>query len=233
MSRASDLYALQEVDLRLDSHRSICAGLEERLGESDELLAVHELLAQAEESHAALLARQQRLERDLQDLQSKINPRQKKLYDGSIRNPKELASLQEEVEMEQRQKAKVEEELLEIMAAVEEAEQLVASARSHLDQVEQAWRREQEALRQEIERLLAEIASLEEERRRRAGVVQNSDLALYDVLRQRRQGLAVAKVERGLCQGCRISLPMTLLQKVRSGQTVVQCVNCERILYGG
>jgi len=41
----------------------------------------------------------------------------------------------------------------------------------------------------------------------------------------------VVKVERGMCQGCRISLPMSVLQKARSGFDVVQCVSCERILY--
>jgi predicted nucleic acid-binding Zn-ribbon protein len=50
-------------------------------------------------------------------------------------------------------------------------------------------------------------------------------------LLERRQGRAVAKVERGMCGGCRISLPMTVLQKARSGLDVVQCVSCERILY--
>jgi len=42
---------------------------------------------------------------------------------------------------------------------------------------------------------------------------------------------SVAKVEGGACQGCRISLPMNLLQKARSGNSLVQCSSCERVLY--
>jgi predicted nucleic acid-binding Zn-ribbon protein len=34
----------------------------------------------------------------------------------------------------------------------------------------------------------------------------------------------------GACSGCRISLPMNLIQRAR-GDELVQCVNCERILY--
>lgn len=233
MSRVSDLYALQETDRRLDAHRSAYADVEARLGESDELLAARQRLDQAQQRRAGLLARQQELEWALDDLQSKIGPRQKKLYDGSIRSPKELTSLQEEVEMLLRQKTRVEDDLLQVMAQVEEAEQLLADARADLAQVEEAWRREQEALQQERERLLREIKAMDEERRRRATAVPPSDLALYEQLRQRRQGQAVAKVELGLCQGCRISLPTTLLHKVRSSQTLVQCSSCERILYGG
>jgi predicted nucleic acid-binding Zn-ribbon protein len=33
-----------------------------------------------------------------------------------------------------------------------------------------------------------------------------------------------------MCQGCRISLPMSVLQRARTGVSVVQCVSCERIL---
>jgi predicted nucleic acid-binding Zn-ribbon protein len=40
----------------------------------------------------------------------------------------------------------------------------------------------------------------------------------------------VAVVERGLCQGCRISLPMSVVQKARAGAGLVKCVSCERIL---
>ena len=55
-------------------------------------------------------------------------------------------------------------------------------------------------------------------------------LSLYRALRERRQATAVAVVERGLCQGCRISLPMSVVQKARAGAGLVQCVSCERIL---
>jgi predicted nucleic acid-binding Zn-ribbon protein len=33
-----------------------------------------------------------------------------------------------------------------------------------------------------------------------------------------------------MCQGCRITLPTSMLQKARAGLGLVQCVSCERIL---
>ena len=47
-----------------------------------------------------------------------------------------------------------------------------------------------------------------------------------------RKGQAVARVEQGTCQGCRISLPMNELQQARTGK-LVQCSSCGRILYLG
>ena len=39
------------------------------------------------------------------------------------------------------------------------------------------------------------------------------------------------KVERGMCQGCRLALSTMELQRARSARGVVQCSSCRRILY--
>ena len=56
-------------------------------------------------------------------------------------------------------------------------------------------------------------------------------LAVYERLRDDRNGYAVAKVERGMCQGCRITLPSGELQRIRNSQDMVQCSSCQRILF--
>jgi predicted nucleic acid-binding Zn-ribbon protein len=114
---------------------------------------------------------------------------------------------------------------------VEEQEAALREAEAVLKEVEARWQGEQSDLLGQKERLEAELAELEKSRQAQAGSIDGRVLELYDVLRDRRQGKAVVKVERGMCQGCRISLPMSVLQKTRSGFDVVQCVSCERILY--
>ena len=54
-----------------------------------------------------------------------------------------------------------------------------------------------------------------------------------DAARRAKAGRAVARVERGTCQGCRITLPTHLVQRVRAGGMLVQCPSCERILVAG
>ncbi len=90
---------------------------------------------------------------------------------------------------------------------------------------------EQEDLQGRQATLGAEIAVLEERRSEQASGINGAVLPLYERLRAARQGRAVAKVEGGACQGCRISLPMNLVKLARSSNDLVQCTNCERILY--
>ena len=96
-----------------------------------------------------------------------------------------------------------------------------------------AWDAEQAKLRQEQETLTAEIAQWETKRSQQRKGIDAGMLVLYDALRATHQGRAVAKVERGTCGGCRISLPMSTLHKARAAgsNAIVQCSSCERILY--
>jgi predicted nucleic acid-binding Zn-ribbon protein len=231
MTIAADLYALQETDSAIEAAKASLVVVEEQLGESEELLAGHQAV---EEGRAALegVSKQQReLEWQVDDLRSRVSGVEDKLYGGSVRNPKELASMQEEANILRGQLRRREDELLDLMVRVEERQAALREAEESLSEVEGKWQQEQKELASQKGKLEGELAGLEERRRQQSGVIGAQVLVLYDNLWERRQGRAVVKVERGMCGGCRISLPMTVLQKARSGLDVVQCVSCERILY--
>ncbi len=88
---------------------------------------------------------------------------------------------------------------------MEDAEGALTAARDALSALDASWQAEQARLLHEQATLTAEIAALEERRREQVQVIDRATLALYDALRAAHQGRAVAKVERGMCQGCRIS----------------------------
>ena len=56
-------------------------------------------------------------------------------------------------------------------------------------------------------------------------------LSLYKLLRERKGGVAVARVEQGMCQGCRITLAGGGAAESARSSSLVQCVSCERILF--
>jgi predicted nucleic acid-binding Zn-ribbon protein len=231
MTIAADLYALQEIDSAIEATMTSLAAVEEQLGESEELIAGRQAVEERQHAIEDLGKQERDLEWQVDDLRPRLSDVEDKLYGGSVRNPKELAGVQEEANILKGQMRRREDELLELMVRVEEAQAALREAEESLSEVEARWRQEQQELVGEKERLEGEIAGLEDRRGRQAALIEARALALYENLRERRQGTAVVKVERGMCGGCRISLPMTILQKARSGLDVVQCVSCERILY--
>lgn len=231
MSRVADLYQLQELDLAIDAARASLAAVEEGLGRDEEVVEARGEVERWEETFAELRRRQRDLELVVEVQRSRVGPVEHKLYDGSVRNPRELADLQQDLEALTRHLRGQEDELLNLMLQVDEAEAGLREARAALAEVEGRWRREQEELRAQQGSLQEELASLEERRALQAQKVDPAAMVLYTPLRERHQGRAVAKVERGMCQGCRISLPTTVLQRVRPGTDLVQCPSCQRILY--
>ena len=231
MAIAAELYALQEIDSAIDVARATLAAVEEHLGETEELTSARAAVEEHREALRGLHDGQRDVEWQVDDARSHLTAVEGKLYGGTVRNPKELAGLNDDASILKGQLRRREDELLNHMVKVEEQEATLREAEAVLKEVEARWQGEQSDLLGQKERLEAELAELEKSRQAQAGHIDGRVQELYDLLRDRRQGKAVVKVERGMCQGCRISLPMSVLQKTRSGFDVVQCVSCERILY--
>jgi uncharacterized protein len=233
MTSAADLFALQEIDLRHDTRRALIADIESRLVETEEVLAAREAVSDAEAALEDLKRRQRDLDGRLEDLDARIQPIEKKLYDGSVRNARELTDLQKEVDSFKARRRVLDDEGLSLLESVEAATTAFSAAQAALRQAEADWRADQATLIDDKSRAEQENARLEADRDARIQDMESSVLGLYENLRKTKQGRAVARLERGLCQGCRVGLPTQLSQRVRSGHEIIQCPRCERILVGG
>ncbi|MCS6801566.1 MAG: hypothetical protein RMM58_10670 [Chloroflexota bacterium] len=231
MRRAGRLLELQEQDLALDRIDAQLAAIAHRLGESAELIAARQALREAEAQAAALERRRKDVDLQVQDLRAKREREETKLYSGTLVSPKEMHNLQQEVEALRRRVLELQDRELAIMAELEEAEAARLEAERTLAAIEARWREEQAALQRERESLLAERERALALREQRLRFVDPADLTLYEDLRRRLGGRAVARVERGICAACRVSLPEREIQKARTSPTLVSCSNCGRILY--
>ena len=229
MSVVSQLYQLQEVDLELESNEQAMRQLVSQLGESQTVIRTQAKLTSEHQRLEELRRQQQSAEWEVDDLVVKLTTAEEKLYNGKIRNPKELTNLQHEVDGLKAKRSQLEDRILEIMEQVELATASVATVKSELEKSEAEWHSQQQQLSTEIEQLKAKIANLKQERQLLSAGIDPKAVKLYDELRKRK-GTAVAKVEQGICHGCRISLPVNELQQARSG-SLVRCSSCGRILF--
>jgi len=230
MTTAHELLALQETDLALDGARARLAEIEAEIGESEALIGAREKAGEERQVVTQLRSRLSETEWSVDEVRGKATEVESKLYGGTIRNPKELSDLDADLSSLKVQVAKREDVLLSLLVEIEDAEAQLAGAEGALAEVESQWNQHQGALLEEKAQLEPRIASLQASRDNQSAAVDASSLRLYQLLRERHGGKAVARVERGMCQGCRITLPMSVLQKARSGVELVQCVSCERIL---
>jgi len=233
MTAATELFALQEIDLALDRARARLQEIDEGIQETEELAEARQLKIDKEEVLSGLRSKQRELEWEVDQVRSKASEMEAKLYGGTVRNPKELSDLDTDVRALKAQASKREDVLLALMEEAETAEGEWRAAETEYSRIEADWSANRKVLLDEKAELEPEVQRLELQRTEQLSEIDRASFRLYEILRERRAGHAVARVEQGMCQGCRITLPMSVLQKTRTGVGLVQCVSCERILLVG
>lgn len=229
MNMAKQLYQLQEVDFEIEAAQQEWRRLKSRLGERQALIAAQARLTSEKRRLDELKRQQNSAEWEIDDLVNRISEAEEQLYSGRIKNPKELTNLQHEVGILKSKRDQLENKALEIMDQVEHAGADAAALNSEFNKLEAEWHRQQKQILGEIETLKNKLSELEQKRQLCSGAIDPQAVALYDKLRKQK-GQAVAKIEQGICRGCRISLSFSELQQARSGN-LVQCSSCGRILF--
>ena len=231
MTTAKQLYSLQELDLVLSQIDHQITGAEAELGAGNTIDQIEAAL-QAETDRlqeVRRLHRQHQLEADSQRERSAQLDSQ--LYSGAITNSRDLQSLDQEASNARGLLQERDAELLELSIQEEEAQKRSSELENKLAETQAVWTARKAELLEQTEQLAMERRSVEGKRGSLAATLEAAALHRYESLRKAKGGVAVAKVERGLCQGCRMALPTQQQQKIRSGRQTVLCSTCGRILF--
>jgi predicted nucleic acid-binding Zn-ribbon protein len=233
MTSINELYAFQELDLELQAAKDELEEVQSQLGETDALVEARTNVANGTKAVAEAEHDFKERESDSDDLQVKIDPVQEKLYKGTVTNPKELADLQLDLDSLRRRKSELEDRAFAAMDVLDAAQKVLSDAEAAYSDVEKEYGSDQAELVDRKVSLTEQIATLESERAEEIVEIDEELLELYNQLAPNKQGRAVAKLDSGMCGGCRITLPTNVMQRVRSSSEIVRCSSCERILFVG
>ncbi|MFC1983692.1 zinc ribbon domain-containing protein [Chloroflexota bacterium] len=229
MSVAKQLYQLQEIDLEIESGERALAQIASQLGESQAVVRTQTKLKLEQQRFEELERQQHSAEWEIDDLVNKLSTTQERLYSGQIKDSKELSNLQHEINGLRARRNQLEDTALEIMDRVELSTASAAKLSNELKTLEAEWHSQQQQLSTDMEQIKTTLSDLERKRQLLSAENDPQTVEFYQEIKKRK-GQAVAKVEQGICHGCRISLPTTDLQRAR-GDSLVQCSSCGRILF--
>jgi len=229
MGTTRKLYQLQTLELDIESKEQTLAKCLSELGESRALYEAKNRVLANQRWVEELKKKQHDIEWEIEDITSKLSSAQEALYSGRITQPKELSSLQHEVENFKNKRNSLEEKALEIMEQVETASNEHMILNQKLKEVRIHWQQEQQRLKDAIKDLEIALSDLKNAWQQFLTGIADETVDVYRKLRQKR-GRAVARVEQGICRGCGISLSTAELQRVK-GDRIIMCNSCGRILY--
>ncbi len=231
MTTVRQLYALQEVDLDLDRVYRALEEVEEELKIEVSIEKLETALQDEQERLQEVELRQRDNQLESEARRERTEVLETQLYDGSMVNARDLEALQHEAASVRHLLEQDEALSLELSIQLEESQTRRASLGQQLTDTKGRWEVQQAELNRRVAELRAEQGEFKRQRELLAARFDPATLQRYETLRKSKGGRAVAKVERDLCQGCRMSLPTQLRQRVKSGRQTVNCSSCGRMLF--
>jgi predicted nucleic acid-binding Zn-ribbon protein len=230
MSIATQLYRLQVIDLAIAQKRKRIQEIDTLLSSDERILAARQSLDAAEKVLKPWQTRARDLDLEIKSIAQKIKLTDDNLYSGKVKNPKEMAEMQEEIAALQRHQRQLEDELLEAMMKTDEGQDEVAAAQQSLTDTQSEQVSAHAELHAEKQQLEAELVGLETQRAAGAAAIDATSLKAYEALRPRKAGRAVALLKGNSCSACAIQQTTMMVQQVQMGKGLIYCASCGRIL---
>jgi hypothetical protein len=233
MDPARPLLDLQELDTAIDR----LTGRLKALDAGEDLDAARREANEAERQLGELRLKldeldrdQKRFEHEIDSITQKATAEERRLYDGSVANARELESIRHEVENLGRRRGVREDEVLALMEIREGLEAEERAARERTDALRARVDEVETAAGEEVGRIRAELDERTEARRALAATIAPELLELYEDLRPQKKGVAAVALVDGVCQGCHEQLSAVERDRLKRATGPKRCEHCRRIL---
>jgi uncharacterized protein len=229
------LLALQEVDSEIAQLHHRRRTLPEH-AELQRLRSVAEQLTgkrvAADTAVSDLEADQARAESDLEPVRERLARNERRIADGTVADPKALASMIEEVDHLRKRISDLEDAELETMEQLESAAAERDRLQNQLGEVEQSTEEVTRRRDAELAVLDAKVAEAQNDRAGLAPDIPADLMTLYAKLAATHNGVGAAELRQRRCTGCQLEINAADLEAIAAAapQEVLRCEECGRIL---
>jgi predicted nucleic acid-binding Zn-ribbon protein len=233
MNQRTFLYQLQVLDTDIDKQNQRLKEIQKILEFNKDITIVKLKIDQLEldlknQNHSL-----KKISDEAQTIQNKISTSEQSLYDGSIKNPKELQSVNAEIESLKKRLSTLEEEQFEYLILIESLEEKLEEQIKELNVLEQSKTQQALQFQSEIEVIQKEINRLNIEKKPILSQIDEEFLKIYTNLRKIKNKIAVSQIVDNACSMCGNSLPPMEVQRARGPIDDIFCPVCKRFLYSG
>jgi predicted nucleic acid-binding Zn-ribbon protein len=179
-----------------------------------------------------LTVEQRKIDADVEQVKVRRTRDRDRMDQGLVSNPKDLERMQGELESLERRINSLEDEELEVMARLEDAQKDLDGFVAQIAAADERLAALTASRDEKVAALDAELASLDAERRPAVEGLPTDLIALYDKLRESKGGVGAALLRARECGGCRLTLDAHEIAEIRAmpEDAVYRCEECQRIL---
>jgi predicted nucleic acid-binding Zn-ribbon protein len=179
-----------------------------------------------------LTAEQTKVDADVEQVRTRRDRDRSRMDQGLVTNPRDLERMQHEMSSLERRITTLEDEELEVMARLEDAQRTLDELATQLADAEARNEKLEQVRDERYAEIDAELAEVTARRGPVAEGVPADLLSLYDRLRAGKNGVGAAALRARQCGGCMLSLDNAEIIQIRaaSEDEVLRCEECQRIL---
>ena len=233
MSRSKTLYQIQQYDSELDSASRRIEDIAIIISDTSELDKLYLIEAQRKQDYDEKQGILRSSENQVKDQTFKLEQNEKRLYSGTVTNPKELEDLQLESDSLKKYLTVLEERQLEAMLVSDQASSQYDEITTKVENLSLQKQSENEALLIEKNNLLEQITAVEKKKAQYLEANEIPDLSAYTTMRESLGGIAVTLMVNSSCTSCGANIPSAIEQEARSPGSLSKCPACKRILHPG
>lgn len=174
---------------------------------------------------------QKKADADVEAVKTRRRRDQERMDSGAISSAKDLERMQHELATLDRRISVLEDEELEVMEQLEEAQANVTRLEAELAEITEKLAVAVDSVDVETSKIDGELAGVAEERTPALEGIPDDLLALYSRLSEK-MGVGAAELRARRCGGCNLQLDPAEISRIRrlAADEVVRCEECSRIL---
>jgi uncharacterized protein len=224
------LIALQEVDARIFSITRLIDSFPSKLAETElPFRESHDAFDRIKQQAASLERKKREKESALDDINDKIKKLKSRTAD--IKTNKEYQALLSEIDVIEKDRFSLEDEILVIMEEMD-----AALKQTTIEEAKYKINKEKvDALKKNIEQEKLEAEKeLKGFKETRTGIADTIDKEIYEQyinLTDVHACYVVVEAKEEICQGCNMNIPPQLFVELKKNEDIVHCPQCRRILY--
>jgi uncharacterized protein len=150
---------------------------------------------------------------------------------SEIKTNKEYQAHLKEIESTDKERFLVEDEILSVMESLEDVQrELTVESMKVKGEMEKGEAHKKKLL-EDTSAAEQDLKELKLRRTERVRDIPKDLYALYLEILKSKRGLAVVEARNEVCQGCNMNIPPQLFVELKKSDRVIQCPQCNRILY--
>ena len=169
-----------------------------------------------------------KIESDLQYNLDSIKKAEEKLFE--IKTHKEYEALQKEIAETKRNNSEIEDQILTKLEEIENLQKQISTEEETFSTKESDYKEKISEYELLIEDLKTKQQPKMSEKEKILEKINSDVLPIYEQV-IKRNGRALALVEKEICTGCNMNIPPQLYNQVLTQNKIYQCPNCKKILY--